>query len=168
MEPYDICVMSGEDPLVVRFYATEEDYKDFNPSKIYVIAYRNLKKAYREYRYLRQTYSKAKVEMLREDRDKEIIDIVVDQCYEAPRVYYPDWRERELDKKTVYVSIEIDGDKVVVSGNTYPVKEELKRLGFRWDPVEEVWYASVKAGLIETVRRELSKIPEVEVIVQGE
>jgi hypothetical protein len=168
MEPYDVCVMSGEDPLVITFYTSVEAYKDFNPSKIYVIAYKNLKEARKKYRHLKQSYKHAKVEMLREDKDKAIIDIVIDQCYEAPLVYYPDWRERELGKKIVYVSIGIDGDKVVVSGNTYPVKEELKRLGFRWDPVEEVWYAPVKAGLIGTVRRELSKIPEVEVIVEGE
>jgi hypothetical protein len=168
MEPYDVCVMTGEDPLVVRFYATEEDYKDFNPSKIYVIAYKNIKEAQRKYRHLRLEYG-AKVEMLREDRDKEIIDIVVDQCYEAPRVYYPDFREQELGrKKIVYVRIGIDWDKVVVSGNTYHVKEELKKLGFRWDPVEKVWYVPVKAGLIETVKRELNKIPDVEVVVEGE
>jgi len=89
---YDVCVMSGQDPLVVRFYATEEDYKDFNPSKIYVIAYENLKEAYRKYRYLRQAFDRAEVELLREDRDKRRIEIVIDWCHEAPMTIVPDWR----------------------------------------------------------------------------
>jgi hypothetical protein len=89
MEPYEVCVINGEDPLVLSFYASEEDYKDFNPSKVYVIAFKNLKKAYKKYRYLRQTFSRAEVRILREDRDKAIVDIVTDQCYETPMVIIP-------------------------------------------------------------------------------
>ncbi|MBA7607500.1 hypothetical protein ES703_14659 [subsurface metagenome] len=29
---------------------------------------------------------------------------------------------------------------VVVLGNTYPVKEQLKSLGFQWNAVNQVWY----------------------------
>jgi predicted lipid-binding transport protein (Tim44 family) len=83
MEPYDVCVMTGEDPLILRFYTSEEAYKDFNPSKIYVIAYKNLREARKMYRYLGQAYDKAEVKLLREDRDKDIIDIVVEYCYEV-------------------------------------------------------------------------------------
>jgi hypothetical protein len=84
--------MTGEDPLILRFYTSEEAYKDFNPSKIYVIAKRKLKEAYKKYRYLKQTYSKAEVKMLREDRDKIIVDNVVEYCYEVPMTIIPDWR----------------------------------------------------------------------------
>jgi hypothetical protein len=84
MEPYEVCVINGEDPLVLKFYASEEDYKDFNPSKVYVIAFKKLKEAYKKYR--------AEVKLLREDRDKAIIDIVTSQCYEVPMVIIPEWR----------------------------------------------------------------------------
>ncbi|GAI70266.1 unnamed protein product, partial [marine sediment metagenome] len=29
---------------------------------------------------------------------------------------------------------------IVALGNTYPIKEELKSLGFRWNAVNKVWY----------------------------
>jgi hypothetical protein len=162
MEPYDVCVASGEDPLVLRFYATEEDYKDFNPSKIYVIAYKNLKEAYREYRHLRLEYG-AKVEMLREDRDKNIIDIVIDQCREVSVRIVPDWR-RELDrKKIVNVYVKFEAGKIMVYGDTFHIKEELKKMGFKWDPDSKVWVTPFRVG----VKAELEKIsiPGIEVVV---
>jgi hypothetical protein len=30
-------------------------------------------------------------------------------------------------------------DKVCIYGETYAIKEELKKLGFKWDPTEECW-----------------------------
>jgi len=38
------------------------------------------------------------------------------------------------------VFVEINGNWVWVSGNTYPVKEDLKRLGFRWSKNKKEWY----------------------------
>ena len=29
---------------------------------------------------------------------------------------------------------------IVAIGNTYPIKDELKSLGFRWNPANKVWY----------------------------
>ena len=34
---------------------------------------------------------------------------------------------------------------VIVSGNTYPVKEELKKAGFKWDPEFRAWIYPVKS-----------------------
>jgi hypothetical protein len=42
--------------------------------------------------------------------------------------------------KRIYVKVK-DG-KVVVFGDTFPVKEQLKALGLKWDPVERVWYTT--------------------------
>jgi hypothetical protein len=70
--------------------------------------------------------------------------------------------EREVSKtKTAYVvSIKTVNDKVVVSGDTYEIRETLKRLGLRWDPVSKVWLAPAKVG-IENIKAELEKMPEV-------
>jgi hypothetical protein len=162
MEPYDVCVASGEDPVVIRFYASEEDYKDFNPSKIYIIAYKNLKEAYRKYRRLRQEYG-TKVEMLREDRDKNIIDIVTDQCHETPVTIVPDWREQEFKKKIVNVYIRFKAGKIMVYGDTYPIKDALKQRGFKWDPDMKAWVTPFRVG----VKAELENIsiPGVKVVV---
>ncbi len=163
---YDVCVMSGEDPLVIRFYANEEDYKDFNPSKIYVIAYRNLKEAYKKYRHLKQTYSRAEVELLREDEDKKHIEIVIDWCHETPITIVPDWR-RELDRKIVNVYVKFKDGKVIVYGDTFHIKEELKKLGFKWDPASKAWVAPARLG-VKTELENVS-IPGVKVVVwEGE
>jgi hypothetical protein len=70
--------------------------------------------------------------------------------------------EREVSKtKTAYVvSIKTVNDKVVVSGDTYEIRETLKRLGLRWDPNMRAWVTSAKIG-VENIRVELGKIPEV-------
>jgi hypothetical protein len=58
--------------------------------------------------------------------------------------------EQEYEKRKVVevatrsgkkLYLKVKGNKVIVYGDTYPVKDELKRLGFRWDPVERAWYA---------------------------
>ena len=36
--------------------------------------------------------------------------------------------------------------QVVVSGNTYPVKDQLKADGFRWDAGDKVWYKAMTPG----------------------
>ena len=34
-------------------------------------------------------------------------------------------------------------DMIAITGNTYPVKDELKRLGARWDAAAKVWMVPV-------------------------
>jgi hypothetical protein len=70
-------------------------------------------------------------------------------------------REKEVSKsKTVYtVSVKVEGDKTVVSGDTFEIRDMLKRLGLRWDGARRVWVAP--ATIAETVKAELEKIPEV-------
>jgi hypothetical protein len=70
-------------------------------------------------------------------------------------------REKEVSKsKTVYmVSVKVEGDKVVVSGDTYEVKDTLRKLGLRWDATRKAWIAP--AAIAEAVRVELEKLPDV-------
>jgi hypothetical protein len=92
MEPYEVwCffqVLVGYDvdlgwvEVLVGLLASVESYDNW-----ILTAHRNKK-----YRYLKQTFDRAEVKMLREDRDKAIIDIVIDQCYETPLVVIPGWR----------------------------------------------------------------------------
>ena len=52
-------------------------------------------------------------------------------------------------------------DKLVVWGDTYPVKDTLKRLGLRWDPVEKVWYApnnAINVINVNALREKLEKL----------
>ncbi|MBW2672778.1 MAG: hypothetical protein JRD89_05070 [Deltaproteobacteria bacterium] len=42
------------------------------------------------------------------------------------------------------IHLKVDGNNVTVTGETYPVKETLKRYGFRWDRTEKVWYNNLE------------------------
>jgi hypothetical protein len=77
-------------------------------------------------------------------------------------------RKRELSKeKVVYVvNIKIDKDKIIVSGDTYEIRELLKKMRFKWDPNLKAWVAPATIG-VDVVRQELEKIPQV-VIKEGE
>jgi hypothetical protein len=71
-------------------------------------------------------------------------------------------RQKEIGKKKLayIVNIKVVNDRIVVSGDTFEIKEVLKRLGFRWNPSDRTWIAPARVG-IDVVRQELEKIPEV-------
>ena len=58
-----------------------------------------------------------------------------------------------------------EGSRIVVSGDTYHIKELLKQLKFKWDPLKQVWYnenaktdiAEVKAVLSNHINVEVSE-----------
>jgi hypothetical protein len=77
-------------------------------------------------------------------------------------------RQKEVGKKKLayVVSIKTVGNRIIVSGDTFEVKDVLKRMGFRWDPSNKVWVAPATIG-VETVKAELEKVPEV-IVKEGE
>jgi hypothetical protein len=77
-------------------------------------------------------------------------------------------RQKEISKKKLafVVSIKTVGNRIIVSGDTFEVKDVLKRMGFRWDPSNKVWVAPATIG-VETVKAELEKVPEV-IVKEGE
>jgi hypothetical protein len=77
-------------------------------------------------------------------------------------------RQKEIGKKKLayVVSLKVVNNKIVVSGDTFEVKDVLKRMGFRWDPTSRVWVAPVTIG-VDVAKAELEKIPEV-VVKEGE
>jgi hypothetical protein len=75
-------------------------------------------------------------------------------------IYEQEYQERKVEEVTTKsgkkLYLKVKGDKVVVFGDTYHVKDQLKKLGLKWDPVERVWYTmtdidTVKARLMEVV-----------------
>ena len=46
---------------------------------------------------------------------------------------------------------------MIVYGDTYPIKEELKKLGFKWDPMERVWYTTAKID-VNTLKARLEGV----------
>jgi hypothetical protein len=55
--------------------------------------------------------------------------------------------------KNIYVGRE--GEKIVVHGDTFPVKDELKKKGFKWDPLYKVWYKPAKDADLDRLYHEL-------------
>lgn len=51
---------------------------------------------------------------------------------------------KEVESLGVNIRAEIVEDSLRVSGNTYPVRGELKLLGFQWDPKQREWYYHAK------------------------
>jgi hypothetical protein len=66
-------------------------------------------------------------------------------------IYEKEYEERKVEEvttksgKKLYLKVK-DG-KVIVFGDTYPVRDVLKQLGFKWDPLERVWYAPVASDI---------------------
>lgn len=46
----------------------------------------------------------------------------------------------ELIKLNTDIVIEIIGTWIWIKGNTYPIKNQLKELGFRWSKQKQMWY----------------------------
>jgi hypothetical protein len=77
-------------------------------------------------------------------------------------------RKTEISRKKIayLIKIKVEGDKIIVSGDTYEVRDTLKKLGFKWNPNDKTWVAPAKIG-VDFVRAELESIPEV-IIVDDE
>jgi hypothetical protein len=75
----------------------------------------------------------------------------------------------EISKKKVvyFIKVKVEADKIIVSGDTYEVRDTLKRLGFKWNPNDKTWVAPASVG-VDFVRAELESIPEVIIVEGGE
>ena len=68
---------------------------------------------------------------------------------------------REISRKKPRVWIFTVLSDVVVNGDTYKVKETLKKLGFRWNPNTKAWIVPIGKVDIEMVKKELEKVADV-------
>jgi len=66
-------------------------------------------------------------------------------------IYEKEYEERKVEEVTTKsgkkLYLKVKNNKVVVFGDTYPVKDALKQLGFKWDPVERVWHAPATSDI---------------------
>jgi hypothetical protein len=73
-------------------------------------------------------------------------------------VYEKDYEARKVEEVTTKsgrkLYLKVKDGKVIVFGDTYPVKDALKSLGFKWDPAERVWYAPATSD-ISTIKAKL-------------
>jgi hypothetical protein len=69
--------------------------------------------------------------------------------------------KREVYRKKPRVWVFTVLNEVVVNGDTYKVKDVLKKLGFKWNPDTKAWIAPVGKIDIEMVKKELEKVADV-------
>jgi hypothetical protein len=71
--------------------------------------------------------------------------------------------EKEIKrvKRFYEVKVKVESDVTIVTGDTFEIKDVLKELRLRWDPVKKAWVGKVP---VEIVREKLESIPEVVVV----
>jgi cellobiose-specific phosphotransferase system component IIB len=84
-------------------------------------------------------------------KQKYYVEVNGEKVYFAEREL-----ERELAPEKLKVIVRSDGRKVLVFGDTYPIKDKLKAMGARWDPINKIWFFSdADMGQIASKIREL-------------
>ena len=65
----------------------------------------------------------------------------------------------ELKTKSGFkIYLRVRKDKLVVWGDTFNVRDTLKKLKLQWDPIEKVWYTSANAITIDTLKSALEPL----------
>jgi hypothetical protein len=85
------------------------------------------------------------------DKDDKTFREEVQTLKRLLTIYEKEYEERKVEEvvtrsgKKLYLKVK-DG-KVIVFGDTYLVKDALKQSGFKWDPLERVWYAPATSDI---------------------
>ncbi|MCI4407759.1 MAG: hypothetical protein JHC26_01615 [Thermofilum sp.] len=134
-------------PMVIRYYGNSSCSHSFE--EVYIVAKRDGKIVYEE--------PEVKTESVVEERGK--YRVTLEKRYvelDGKKVYID---EREVEKEVIpeklKVTLKKQNDKIIAVGDTFHVKEKLKALGFKWDPLESAWY--ITSGDIETLKTKLEE-----------
>ena len=61
------------------------------------------------------------------------------------------------------LEVKYDG-MLYVKGQTFYLKEKLKQMGFKWDPLLKSWYIKPEENKVDEYIKKLSEIAEVKII----
>ncbi|MCI4409184.1 MAG: hypothetical protein JHC26_08840 [Thermofilum sp.] len=134
-------------PMVIKYYGNSSCSYSFE--EVYVVTKRDGKIVYEE--------PEVKTESVVEERGK--YRVTLEKRYvelDGKKVYID---EREVEKVVIpeklRVTLKKQNDRILVVGDTFHVKDKLKALGFKWDPLEKAWYTT--SGDIETLKTKLEQ-----------
>jgi NACalpha-BTF3-like transcription factor len=69
---------------------------------------------------------------------------------------------RELDKEVcmekLKVTLRRESDKIIATGDTYHIRETLKKYGMRWDPASKTWHTTVEKIDVNELVLELEQL----------
>jgi hypothetical protein len=57
-----------------------------------------------------------------------------------------------------HIYIKKQDNKIMLSGDTFSVKDEIKKRGFKWDPLYKVWYAPANNVDLGKLKREIEAL----------
>ena len=76
------------------------------------------------------------------------------KCIQMDRVYRAERPQKGRLREFVQCDIDIIGSWIWISGETYPIKDELKKLGFKWSKGKSKWFFTKD---ITTAKKRYSK-----------
>jgi hypothetical protein len=98
-------------------------------------------------------YVNATPDLIEDDfkRDVELVKRVL-------REYEREYMLREkliITRSRKHIYIKNQEGKIILYGDTYPIKDVLKQKGFKWDPLYKVWFISAKNMDLDRLMSEL-------------
>jgi len=60
---------------------------------------------------------------------------------------------KEVCREKLVLNVKVENDTIYVNGDTYHIKEELKKLKFRWDSAKKMWYMKIENTPIEVIEK---------------
>ncbi len=92
-----------------------------------------------------------------EDNFKRDLELVKHVLREYEKEYM--MREKLIITRTrKHIYVKKQDNKIMLSGDTFPVKDELKKKGFKWDPLYKVWYIPAKDVDLPKLKSELETL----------
>jgi len=144
----DVEILDIYEPMVIRYYGNSSCSHSFD--HVYVVRKIGGRLVYEE--------PEVKSEVVKEEREKYLVTL--------------EKRYVELDGKKVYldeaviakepipeklkVALKKLQDRILVVGDTFHVKDKLKALGMKWDPVNKAWYTT--SGDIDTLKTKIEQL----------
>jgi hypothetical protein len=141
-------ILDVYEPMVIRYYGYSSCSHSFD--HVYVVRKIDGRIVYEE--------PKVKSEVVTEEREKYLATI--EKRYvelDGKKVYLDEVViSKELIPERVKVALKKLQDRILVVGDTYHVKDKLKALGMKWDPVNKAWYMT--SGDIDTLKTKIEQL----------
>jgi hypothetical protein len=73
----------------------------------------------------------------------------------------------EIIRERLTITVKLEKDLLYAYGDTYHIKDDLKKLGFRWDATKKAWYMKLSEEPIDVIVNTLKSLGVNVVVVNG-
>jgi len=124
----NVRIVGVREPIVVKYYGNESCSRSF--LEVWVIDKDGARKAELKSKIVEEENGKYRYRVAVMYVEYNGQELVVDKQI----------LEKQPIMEKMQIKARVDGNKIIVSGDTYHVRDVLKALKFRWDWVNKVWY----------------------------